>query len=135
MAKNIKQGALNQTVNRVSWQCSDPATPASGDPVRFGVRCGVAETAEDTDGDTTVLLNCYAELSVKGVDGSGNSAVAAGDALYYVDADTPKISKKATGTPIGYAYGSKTMDGTADVHTGTLVTSGATTTITVHVSR
>ena len=35
--------------------------------------------------------------------GGGNSAVAVGDILYYVNADTPKISKKNTGVRYGYA--------------------------------
>jgi predicted RecA/RadA family phage recombinase len=85
--------------------CSDPATPASGDPVRFGEKCGVALIAERADGLTTVDFEAghVYDLSVKGVDGVGNSAVALGDKLYYVDADTPKISKKNTGRVFGYA--------------------------------
>jgi hypothetical protein len=59
------------------------------------------------------------QLSVKGVDGGGNAAVAAGDILYYVDADTPKLSKKATGHRFGYALDA--------------VLSGATTSIRVKV--
>ena len=42
-------------------------------------------------------------LSFEGIDGSGNSAVAVGDAIYYTDGDTPKLSKKATGTYFGVA--------------------------------
>lgn len=36
-------------------------------------------------------------MSAKAVNDGGNSAIAVGDLLYYVDADTPVISKKATG--------------------------------------
>jgi len=99
--------------------CSDPATPASGDPVRYGEKCGVALTAEYADGVTPVDVtpgHCY-DLSVKGIDGGGNSAVALGDKIYYVDADTPKLSKKATGRLFGYAMAA--------------ITSGSTATITV----
>lgn len=99
--------------------CSDPATPASGDPVRTGQIPGVALVAEDANGQTTVAEDGAFDLSVKGVDGSGNSAVAVGDIIYYVDADTPKLSKKATGVRFGYAGGT--------------VGSGSTATITVEV--
>lgn len=88
----------------ISLVCSDPTTPASGGPVRFGEMTGVAETNEDSDGYTTVNLGLNVwDLSVKGVNDSGNSAVAVGDALFYVDADTPKLSKKSSGRFFGFA--------------------------------
>ncbi len=100
--------------------CTHPTTPASGDPVRTGQRPGVALINEDTsDGVTTVAEDGVFLLSVKGVDGGGNSAVADGDILYYVDADSPPISKKTSGVRFGYARGA--------------VTSGATATIAVEV--
>ena len=83
--------------------CTNPTTPASGDPVRWGNRIGVALTDEASDGYTTVQFRGAFDLSVKGIDGGGNSAVAAGDALFYVDGDTPKISKKSAGYFIGFA--------------------------------
>lgn len=88
--------------------CSDPTTPASGDPVRYGVMTGIALTDEGDGGngatETTVYFGpCVVDVSVKGVDGSGNSAVAVGDTIFYVDADTPKLSKKATGYFFGFA--------------------------------
>lgn len=106
----------------LSVVCSDPTTPASGDPVRFGTLTGVAIQDESEGGNatgyTTIDFSGSAwNLSVKGIDGSGNSAVAAGDALFYVDADTPKLSKKATGYFFGFALEA--------------VVSGATTTIKV----
>lgn len=82
---------------------TDPATPASGDPVLVGQLPGVALIAEAADGLTTIKTDGVATLSVKGIDGSGNSAVAAGDIIYYVTGDTPKLSKKATGVRFGYA--------------------------------
>jgi predicted RecA/RadA family phage recombinase len=105
----------------LSVVCSDPTTPASGDPVRLGNLTGIAMTDEG-DGITSTETSVYFgpgvfDLSVKGIDGSGNSAVSAGDALWYVDADTPKLSKKTTGYFFGFA-----LEG---------VLSGATSTIQV----
>jgi len=97
--------------------CSDPTTPASGDPVRYGEMTGVALVAEDADGYTQVDFTAGRgwDLSVKGVDGGGNSAVAVGDKIYYVDADTPKLSKKATGRFFGFANDAITSGSTATI--------------------
>lgn len=100
---------------KLSVVCSDPATPASGDPVLVGQIPAVATTAERADGTTSVDTRGVWNLSVKGVDGSGNSAVAAGDILYYVAADTPKLSKKATGVRYGYAMAAITSGSTATI--------------------
>jgi predicted RecA/RadA family phage recombinase len=93
--------------NQLPVAVTDPATPASGDPVRWGEKCGVALGAKGAGGnastDTTVKFDGCFNLSVKGIDGGGNSAVAVGDIIYYVDADTPKLSKKNTGRRFGYA--------------------------------
>lgn len=104
-----------------SWVCSHPTTPASGDPVRRGQQTGVAliDEGDSISGETTVALDGVFDLSVKGVDADGNSAVAVGDKIYYVDADTPPLSKKATGYFFGYA--------------AETVSSGATSTINVEV--
>lgn len=87
---------------------TDPTTPVSGGPVRYGGLTGLALTSEGEGGNdatkTSVNFGPYiADLSVKGVNDSGNSAVAVGDAIFYVDADTPKLSKKASGYFYGYA--------------------------------
>jgi predicted RecA/RadA family phage recombinase len=104
MASNIKY--------KPGWQlsvvCSHPTTPTSGDPVRYGEMTGIALTDEGDGGNestkTTVDFGPFiAELSVKGINGSGNSAVAVGDKLYYTDADTPVLNKKDTGRFFGYA--------------------------------
>lgn len=92
----------------LSVACSNPAAPVAGDPVRFGELTGVALTDEGEGGnastETTVYFGpCVVDVSVKGVDDSGNSAVAVGDTIYYVDADTPKLSKKASGYFFGFA--------------------------------
>lgn len=101
--------------------CTDPAVPASGDPVLCGQIPGVCLVNEAADGSTTVAIDGAFNLSVKGVDQAANSAVAVGDAIYYVVADTPKLSKKNTGVLFGYALGA--------------VTSGATATIAVEVGK
>lgn len=136
MAKNIIQGQLGVPVCMIRVQCTLPASPVSGDPVLFGNVPGVAENTMDaTTSLTTMNISCIAELNVSGVDGSGNSAVAAGDKLYYVTGDTIKISKKTTGIFFGTAFGSKLSAGGTDVKTGTLVASGAAGVIRVLVGR
>lgn len=103
-----------------SLVCSDPATPKSGDPVICGQIPGVAIADEAASGglsgQTTVALDGVFALSVKAIDGSGNSTVSAGDILYYVSGDTPKLSKKATGVRFGYA-----REGLATGTTGTIL--------------
>jgi predicted RecA/RadA family phage recombinase len=101
--------------DQLSLVCSDPAVPKSGDPVLVGQIPGVALTAERADGTTSVDTEGVFLLSVKGVDGAGNSAVAAGDIIYYVAADTPKLSKKATGVRFGYALAAVTSGQTATI--------------------
>jgi hypothetical protein len=71
---------------------------------------GVALTDEGGGGniatETTVDFGPRGwNLSVKGINDSGNSAVAVGDALFYVDADTPHLSKKSSGYFFGIANG------------------------------
>ena len=111
MAKNIKFDKGDQ----LSVVCTHPAVPVNSDPVRVGQKPGVALTEERADGTTTVKFDGVATLSVKGVDGGGNSAVAAGDILYYVDADTPVLSKKNTGVRFGYALAAVTSGATASI--------------------
>jgi predicted RecA/RadA family phage recombinase len=113
MAKNL----VFDDVEGLSVTCDDPATPKSGDPVRVGQMTGVALNDEDANGVTVVDFDDKVwNLSVKGVDGSGNSAVAIGDKLYYVDADTPKISKKATGYLFGFALEAITSGSTKSIN-------------------
>ncbi len=95
----------------------------SGDPVLVGQRTGVAMSSRDTSGNASVdYLGGY-NLSVKAVNDSGNSAVAYGDMIYYVDTDTPKLSKKASGIPFGFAR--------SEGLSGTLIAAGATATIEI----
>lgn len=104
MATNI----IQEPGWNLSVPCTHPATPQSGDPVRYGELTGIALTDEGAGGnaatDTTVYFGpCVVDVSVKAVDDSGNSAVAVGDTIYYVDADTPVLSKKASGYLFGFA--------------------------------
>jgi len=97
---------------------TNPASPLSGGPVRYGNMTGVAMSDMRADGLTPVDFGFRVySLSVKGVNDGGNSAVAVGDSIFYVDADTPKLSKKASGFFFGTALA--------------VVNSGATTTINV----
>lgn len=110
--------AINKRFERgdqLSLVVTDPASPVSGDPVRFGEIVGVATTDERSDGTTSVDFAGVYALSVKGVDGGGNSAVALGDRIYYVDADTPKLSKKAAGRFVGFALQTVNAGATATI--------------------
>ena len=93
-----------------------PTTPASGDPCVLGQVPGVALLDEDTDGNTTIDTAGVYAISVKGIDGSGNKAVAIGDILYYTSGDTPPVSVKATGVRFGYALGAVTSGSTATIN-------------------
>lgn len=106
--------------NDLSVACTDPAVPKSGDPVRFGQLVGCAQTDERADGTTSTKFNGVHSFPVKGVNGSGNTAIAPGDTVFYVDGDTPKLSAKATGVKAGTAMAA--------------VSSGATTTIRVRLN-
>ncbi len=125
---------------RFSVICSDPTTPTSGAPVRWGNLTGVALCDESEGGNasgyTTVDFGPTSyTLSVAGVDDNGNSAVAAGDAIFYTDADTPKLSKKASGYFFGFAKGTVAEGATGSIEvmhapapgSGTLASGGVTT--------
>jgi hypothetical protein len=90
----------------------------SGNPVVVSDLPGVALTSRDTDGNASVKVpgGPVFDLSVKGVNDAGNSAVAVGDKLFYVSADTPKISKKVSGTFFGYALEAVTSGATATIN-------------------
>ena len=112
MATNVTREIGNQ----LDVTVSHPTTPESSMPVRWGEKVGVALADEDaTTGKTPVKFDGCATFSVKGVDGSGNSAVAEGARLYYVDADTPPISKKNTGRLVGQALGAVASGATATI--------------------
>jgi predicted RecA/RadA family phage recombinase len=93
----------------------------SGDPMVIGQLPGVAETSSEATTNRLVMqtVGIY-QLLVNSVDAGGNSAVAVGDILYYVTADTPKLNKKNTGVRFGYALETVTSgaQGTIKVKVG-----------------
>lgn len=105
----------------------------SGDPVRIGSLPGVAVEDADSSQRTVVQKDGIYKLLVAGIDSSGTSgadanvAVNGGDPIYFDEAKTPPLSKRAGGTFFGYAFGDSGVE---------LVASGATTTaIPVQVGR
>lgn len=140
MATNIRQGGNNEPLIRVGMVVTVPTTntttviPKSGTACLAGNIPGVAEADVDVvTGITTLNTNCIAEFVVEGVDASGTSgadanvAVAAHDRIY-IGSDGV-LSKRATGTLFGTAFGNSLDNATGlDTRTGTLVSSGATTT-------
>jgi predicted RecA/RadA family phage recombinase len=109
MAKNFVQDG------RRLWLTAG-AGVVSGDPVVVGQLTGVALSDVDASNNTNVDTEGVYDLSVKAIDAGGNSAVAIGDAIYHVDADTPKLSKKATGVLFGYALEAVGAGATATIN-------------------
>jgi len=99
---------------------TQPATPVSGDPVLLGQIPGVALTDEaeggNAAGEITIDTGGVYNLSVKGENQSGNSAVAIGDIIYYEAGQTPTLNKDATnGVRFGYALGTVGSGQTATI--------------------
>lgn len=107
-------------VQRPAWNikvtATDPTTPASGDPVLCGAGFGgVALEDEDTDGTTIIATEGVFNLSVKGVNSSGNAAITQYDKLYYKSGDTPVINADDTGVFFGYAMSGVGSGATATI--------------------
>lgn len=77
---------------------------------------GIALTDRDSANSASVDVDGVYAVSVAAIDGSGNSAVAVGDPIYYVDADTPKLSKKTAGVLFGFALATITSGSTATIN-------------------
>lgn len=89
----------------------------SGAPIVIGGIAGVLmHDADTTTHIATIDTEGVYDLSVKGVDGVGNSAVAIGDAIYWTVGDTPQLNKKATGALFGYALEAVTSGSTATIN-------------------
>lgn len=115
MATNLKQ----KEARYFDLAATQPATPASGDPVLVGQIPGVAITDEGAGGNaattTTIDTGGVYDLNVEAVNNAGNVAVAVGDILYYDSAATIKINKDVTnGVRFGYALEAITS-GSSDV--------------------
>lgn len=112
--------ATNEVQNvgaNITAACTEPTTPASGDPVLIGQIPGVALAAEDTTTlETVVATRGVYSLSVGGETvAAASSAVAVGDILYYDSAATPKINKDTGGVRFGYALGTVAGAGTGTI--------------------
>lgn len=92
-----------------------PAGALSGAPVVVGQLPGVLLTDADSLNTGIIQKDGIFNLSVKGVNSGGNSAVAFGDILYYNSGATPKINKDSGGVRFGYALGA-----VASAATGTI---------------
>jgi hypothetical protein len=84
MATNIKY----QPGNKLSVEVTDPVSPVSGDPIRYGALTGLALTSKGEGGNestkTTAEFGSFiADLSVVDEVGGG---IAVGDPIYYDDA-------------------------------------------------
>lgn len=114
MAKNMVHDPGNQIV-------VVQASRVSGDPMVVGQIPGVALTSSEAGTNfVTMKTDGVFRLSVKGENNAGNSAVVAGDILYYEAGQTPPVNKdNVAGVRFGYALDA--------------VNSGATATIRVKV--
>lgn len=74
----------------LSVVCSHPATPASGDPIRYGEMTGIAETDEGDGGNGTTTTSVYFGPGVYDltVDDNEGTGIAVGDSIYYHDTGT-----------------------------------------------
>jgi len=93
-----------------------PSGITSGDPVVVGNLTGVALTDRDSDGNASVKFNGVFDLSVEAIDGSGNSAVAVGDVIYWTTGDDPVLNKKTSGTIYGVALEAITAGSTDTIN-------------------
>lgn len=109
--------AKNQLYDREeSRLMAVPSGKVSGDPVVVGQIPGVCMINRRADGLATVRMVGGFSLSVKGMtNAAANSAVAAGDILYYTEAATPKLNKDTTGIRFGYAMAAVTSGATATI--------------------
>jgi hypothetical protein len=100
--------ATNRVQSRGRYLTLGTATGlTSGTPYCVGQISGVIQSDVGTVSPYTGVLDTEGvyTLLVDGIDGDGNSAVAVGDIIYWVTANTPKLSKVATGVRFGYALG------------------------------
>ncbi len=100
--------ASNQVQDRGRYLKLATATGLlSGTPYCVGQIPGVIQSDVGTVAPYTGILDTEGvyTLLVDGINGSGNSAVAVGDIIYWVTGNTPKLSKVATGVRFGTALG------------------------------
>lgn len=100
--------------------CTHPALPVSGNMCRIGTLTGVVQTDENAAAMSTVDFGpAVYELSVKGENDGGDSAVIVGAQLFYVDADvadgTGYLNKKVSGNFFGFALETVDSSSTSDI--------------------
>lgn len=102
----------------LSVVASDPATPASGDPIRVGQIGGIATTDERADGTVSADFN---GVYLVNVDDDAATGIAPGAKLYYQDAATGSpathVNNNST-TPeafFGYALGTLATNATGEI--------------------
>ena len=112
MAKNevLKRGEFLET--------TVPAGTVAGDPVMLGGAAGNCPAVAQTDRNTTtgkasVMTVGVHNLSVRGINGATNTAIAEGDILYYDNARTPKLDVTPGGKRYGYALAAVASGATA----------------------
>lgn len=95
----------------LSVACSDPATPATGDPVRIGKIGGVAMTTEDAAGNATIDIG-PAVYSLSVFD-EATGGVTLFQEIWYDDtgAGSPstKLSNLTTGAEAFFGYALSTL--------------------------
>lgn len=103
MATNIERDEWKTYYRSVV--VTNPTTPVSGSPVRWGTLTGIALIDESADitGETSVNFGPFeARLSV---DDNGGSGIAVGDLLYYNDTATGSPATNINNTSSGYFFG------------------------------
>lgn len=97
--------ATNRTrrfVNAVKLAVTDGGVH-SGDPCLCGQMSGIVLEGKDTSNRAVVARAGAFRVSVAGVNDSGDTAIAAGEQIYYVSGDTPVLSAKTSGVFFGWA--------------------------------
>lgn len=111
MATNRKYAQGNKTLPNLTVTASS----LSGDPMVIGQIPGVLVKNADTSNKSVMQTDGIFTLSVKGVDGVGNAAIALGAIIYYTAGDTPKLNAKTTGVRFGYALEAVTSGATSSI--------------------
>lgn len=91
----------------ISVVVSNPATPSSNDPIRYGSITGIAITDEGADGNiaTETSVNFGPFIADFNVDDNEDSGISIGDPIYYADTPTGSPSTNLNNTPSGTFFG------------------------------
>jgi len=103
----------------LSVACSNPTTPASGEPVRYGTLTGVAMTDEGEGGNTSTKTTVEFGPGIFDlvVDDDLGGGIAVGDPIWFNDTQsgTPatSLSNKPTGAEAFFGYALETVSANA----------------------